>query len=360
MKIALLTPTFCGFSGIDRVVETQAARLTAGGDSVTIFALQADLDPPPGVTLRVLGMPQELLWQRFYRLLLPLDILHNNRYTRLLKGFDIVYSHQYPMNWLAWLAKKKYGCRYIYYNYGVAPPEAFSGLIERTYMGLFTLFSNWTARKAGSAVSISRYLQQQLKKDTGIESRVVYCTIDLKRFHPGLDGSPIRRKYGLEGRPVMLYLGRISPHKGIHLLIEAFNLARKKAPGAALIIAGKHTFPRYTERLKSMADDNVIFAGYVSDEETPLYYAACDIYTTATLWEGFDLPLAEAQACARPVIAFNLGPHPEIVEQDKTGLLVPEADTAAMAEAMVRLINDDKLRQHMGAAAAGFASERFA
>ena len=360
MKIALLTPTFCGFSGIDRVVETQAARLTAGGDSVTIFALQADMDPPPGVTLRVLGMPQGLTMQRFYRLLFPLDAGRNRSYARMLKGFDIIYSHQYPMNWLAWLAKRDYRARYIYYDYGVAPPESFSGFIERTYMAMFTRISDWTARKADSAVSISRYLQQELKKDTGLESKVVYCTIDLRRFHPGIDGSAVRRKYGLEGRPVMLYLGRISPHKGIHLLIEAFNLARQQVPQAALVIVGRHTFPNYTERLKKLSDDNVIFAGYVSDEDTPLYYAACDIYTTATLWEGFDLPLAEAQACARPVIAYNLGPHPEVVEHDRTGLLVPEADTAAMAAAMVRLLGDTELRQRMGAAAAGFASERFA
>jgi len=360
MKIALLTPTFCGFSGIDRVVERQAVRLAADGHNVTIFTLQADMEPPPGVTLRVLGMPGSLFRQRLYRLLLPLDYIKSRRTTRLLQGFDLIYSHQYPMNWLAWQAKRDYGIKYIYHDYGIAPPESFSSLTERIYMALFTRLSNRTARGADGAISISHYLQQELKNDTGLESQVAYPTIDLQRFHPGLDGSIVRQKYSLEKRPLILYLGRISPHKGIHLLIEAFNQARQQLPQAALIIVGKHTFDSYTERLKRMADDNVIFAGYVIDEEAPLYYAACDIYVSATLWEGFNLPLVEAQACGRPVIAFDLGPHPEVVEHNLTGLLVPPSDTVALAKAMVKLLSDGELRQRMGAAAADFIRTRFA
>lgn len=359
MKIALLTPTYCGFSGIDRVVEAQSARLTAGGDSVTIFTLHADMDPPAGVTLRVLGMPDKLLWQRFYRLLFPLDFARNNRHAKQLSGFDVIYSHQYPMNWLAWLAKKDYHVKYIYYDYGVAPPESFSGIIERVYMAMFTRISDWTARKADGAVSISNYLKQELKKDTGLDSEVIYPGIDIKRFHSGIDGSAIRKKFGLDDRPVILYLGRISPHKGIHLLIEAFHKARMQQMRAALMIVGKHTFPAYTKQLKALSDDNVIFAGYAGDEDIPLYYGACDIYASATLWEGFDLPLAEAQACAKPVIAFNLGPHPEVVEQNKTGLLVPVSDTDAMAAAMVKLLNSAELRRQMGNEAAAFIKARF-
>lgn len=360
MKIALLTPTFCSFSGIDRVVETQAARLTSEGHDVAIFTLHADMYPPEGSTLNVLGMPSRLLWQRFYRLLFPLDMINNNRYACQLSGFDIIYSHQYPMNWLAWLAKKKYGIKYIYYNYGVAPPESFSSIVERVYIWLFTRISDWTARRADSAISISNYLRDELKKDTGLDSEVVYPVIDMQRFHPGIDGSTIRQKYGLGDRPILLYLGRISPHKGIHLLINAFKQARASVPEAALIIAGKHTFPRYSQQLKELADDAVIFTGFVDDEDIPLYYGACDIYASATLWEGFDLPLAEAQACGKPVVAFNLGPHTEVVEQGKTGYLVPEADIKAMSEAMLKLLLDKDLQIKTGSSSAAFVKERFA
>lgn len=360
MKIALLTPTFCGYSGIDRVVARQAALLSRNGHSITIITLQADMDPAAGVELKVLGMPSGLLMQRIYRLFSPLYVFRNRRIVSFLKDFDVIYSHQYPMNWLALLAKKSHGIKYIYYDYGVAPPESFSSLAERMYMWIFTLLSNWTASWADAAISISHYLKSELKKHTGLVSEVIYPTIDTCRFHPGLDRSIIRRKYNLEDRPVILYLGRISPHKGVHLLIGSFNLVRKKIPDATLIIAGKHTFPDYSNMLKSASDEHVIFTGYVDDPDIPLYYAACDIYATGTLWEGFNLPLAEAQACARPVVAFDLGPHREVVSNGKTGFLIKPSDTYAMSRAIISLIEDEKLRQQMGTAGAEFIREKFA
>jgi glycosyltransferase involved in cell wall biosynthesis len=359
-RIALLAPTFSRFSGIDRVVEDQARQFVAGGNIVEIFSFEADMQPPPGANLQVLGMPGSLFWQRIYRLLLPLDFARNSRLAARLRGFDVVYSHQYPMNWLAYLAKRSFGTKYICYDYGITPPEAFATFTERTYMRVFNRLSIMTAGKADAAVSISLYLQEQLKKDTGLTSEVIYPRIDTARFHPGIDGSPVRQKYGMGSSPLVLYVGRISPHKGIHLLIQAFLEVRKQIPGVKLLIAGKHTFEGYSRQLKSMSNLSVIFAGYVPDEEMPAYYAACSIYATATLWEGFDLPLAEAQACGKPVAAFNIGPHPEVVLEGKTGYLSPSGDVHAMAAAIQSLLKDDAARERMGKDAAEFVKGKFA
>lgn len=359
MKIALLTPTFCRFSGIDRVVEQQAKELSQQGNSITIFALDADMKPPENVELRLLGMPRRLFWQRVYRLVFPLDFPKAIRWVPQLKGFEIVYSHSYPMNWLACLAKRFYGVEFVYYHYGIPGPKVFPGLAGRMYQRIFIALANRTARRADSAISISHYLQRQLKQETGLDSKVVYNSIDIERFHPGLDGSNIRNRYGLGQGPIIVYVGRISPYKGVHLLIQAFGLVRQEIPNAKLLIVGKHTFPDYSRKLREMADDSVIFAGYVSDEELPYYYAACDLYATATLWEGFNLPLAEAQACGKPVVAFNLGPHPEVVSDGETGLLVPPRDTDALAEAVIKLLKDTGLRQEMGEKACELVRSRF-
>jgi 1,2-diacylglycerol 3-alpha-glucosyltransferase len=305
-------------------------------------------------------MPGNPFWQRVYRLLLPLDFIKNPRIAALLAGYDTIYSHQYPMNWLALLAKKKYGTKYIYYDYGIAPPAAFNSLLERIYMYLFTQLANWTAGKADGAISISNYLQAELKKDTGLMSEVVYPRIDGGRFHEGIDGSSARQKYGLGNGPIVLYVGRVSPHKGIHLLINAFKQVKGHFSVAHLLIVGKHTFNGYSRRLKAMSDDSVIFTGYVPDDEMLQYYAACDIYATATMWEGFDLPLAEAGACGKPAVAFRLGPHPEIIVEGKTGFLVQPGDASAMASAIGQLMDDGNLRREMGNQAAKFIREKFA
>lgn len=337
MKVAILTSTYSQFSGIDRAVEDQAYEFVEDGNEVTILALEADMEPPKNVELEILGMPKSLLGQRIYRLIFPLDLIKTLRWARRLKSYNLVYSHQYPMNWLAYLAKRLYKVKYVYYNHGITHPQVFPTFTQRIYMRLFNMISNWTIKKADSAISISQFCQEQLKKELGLDSKLVYRKADSKRFHLGLDGSGIRSKYMLGDIPVILYVGRISPSKGIHLLIEAFNLAKQNGMEARLIIVGRHTFSDYTQQLKQISDDSVIFAGYVPDEELPYYYAACDIYATATLWEGFDLPVAEAQACGKPVVAFDIGPHREVV--NSAGVLVK--DIAEFARALADIIKDN-------------------
>lgn len=359
MKIAHLTPTFVAFSGIDRVVYQLAAQQRNLGDEVSIFVLANGMQPPKKVELQIMAMPQNLTLQRIYRLLMPFDIYKALKWVPKLKDFDVIYSHQYPMTWLGYLTKKFYGVRHIYYNHGIAQPGTFSNLIETTYMRILSRLTAWTVKRTDGAISISQYLQQQLSEETGLASEVVYNKIDTGRFHKGLNGSRVRDKYNLGSSPLIVYIGRISPHKGIHLLIEAFNLVKQKIPDAKLLIIGKHTFPGYSKKLRRIAGDSVIFAGYAADEELPYYYAAADVYTTATLWEGFNLPLVEAQACGRPVVAFNIGPHPEVVKDGETGFLVPSGDTAALAEAMIKLLGDAKLRQEMSENAGKVAKGSF-
>ena len=355
MKIAILVPTFSKFSGIDRVAEQQSRELSEQGSKVTIFTLEADLGTPEKVELKIVGMPRNLTLQRIYRLIMPLDIYKALKWVPKLKGFDIIYSHQYPMNWLAYLAKRFYKVKYIYYNHGFAPTWTFSSFVERTYMKLVSTLANWTIKRASSAISVSQYLCQQLKKETGLDSEVIYNRIDTERFQKGMDGSKVRDKYKLGSAPVILYVGRISPHKGVHLLIEAFNLVKREIPNVELLIVGKHTFAGYSKKLRRMADDSVVFADYVPDEDVPLYYAACNVYATATLWEGFNLPLAEAQACGKPVVAFNLGPHPEVVRDGETGLLVAPGDVPELAKALLDVLGDRKLARRLGDTGADYA-----
>jgi 1,2-diacylglycerol 3-alpha-glucosyltransferase len=359
MKIAILSPVFWSFDGISRVVEDQATKLSQQNNTVTIFTLAVNMKPPPNVKLQILGMPRSSLGQRIYRLLFPLDFIRAIKWVPKLKGFEAIYCHQYPMTWLAYLAKRLYGVKYIYYNHGITPPWTFFSFIERAYIRLISPLAIWTIRKADRAISVSQYLQQQLKGETGLDSEVVHNNIDTQRFYKRIDSSAVRDKHQLDNAPVILYVGRISPHKGVHLLIEASALVRQQIPNARLLVVGKHTFPSYSRKLREMADDSVIFAGYIPDEELPYYYAACDVYATATMWEGFNLPLVEAQACGKPVVAFNLGPHPEVVKDKQTGLLVPAGNINALAEAIIKLLNNDKLRREMGEEACKMAKERF-
>jgi len=359
MKIAHLLPIYSAFGGGPWVAYMVATEQQDKGDEVTIFALEADGKLPQNIPIVIMGMPRNLMLQRMYRLTMPLNIYKVLKWVPRLKEFDVIYSHHYPMNWLAYLAKKFYGVKFVYYNHGTINRGFFPGLVAKAYAGIFSLLANWTIKKADSAISVSCYIQQQLKEETGLDSEVVYNKVDTTRFHEGLDGSGVRQKYNLGNRPLILFIGRIIPYKGLHLLIEAFNLIRCELPSAQLVIVGKHELPAYSRKLAEIADDSVIFAGYVPTEELPYYYAACDVYATGTIWESFNLPLVEAQACGKPVVAFNFGPHPEVVKDGETGFLVPPRDVGALAEAVIRLIKNDKLRQEMGKKASKWVRGRF-
>lgn len=334
MKIALLTPTFVPFSGIDRVVDLDAKDYSKKGNNVFIFTLRSEIKPKYA-KLVVLGMPKHQTMERLYRLFFFLDFLKIRRYAKQLKGFDLVISYFYPMNLIASHAKKKYGVRWIYWNPGVAFPYLFQTFVERIYLKLFNIFLKLSIKNVDSVISISKFIADQLKKDTGLDSEIRYIQIDKKKFHKGISGSKIRKKYCLGKSPVLLYVGRISPHKGIHFLIKSFNLVLQKFPNTKLLIVGKHTFGSYSKKLQQIANKSVIFTGFVKDKELPYYYAASNLYTTATLWEGYDLPAVEAQACGKPIVAFDLASHPEIIEK---GILVKPNDIKGFAEAIIKLL----------------------
>src|SRR3989338_493285 len=302
MKIAILTPTFSYYSGIDRVVRQQAEDYAKEGNQVKVFALEAEIKPK-GYKLEVLGMPKSLFMQRLYRLLFFFDFKKIKNTAEKLKDYDIMISHFYPMNLIASKAKKTHKIKYIYYNHGIGYSELFDNILEKTYMALFKVFNNLSLKNADAAISISKFMQSELKKETGLSSKVVYNKVD-KRFRKGIDGSKIRKTLGIKNNEKLLFfIGRLSPHKNVNTLLKIFDLVNEKMPNTKLLIVGKPTFQNYYKKLESLANKNVIFKESVNDEELPNYYAACDLYVTASLWEGFNLPIAEAQACGKKVVA---------------------------------------------------------
>jgi glycosyltransferase involved in cell wall biosynthesis len=334
MKIALLTPTFSGFSGPDRVVWNEADELSEKND-VTIFCFKADMKHPKARIIE-LGVPKNKTLERIYKLFFFLDIFKVRKITRMLKDYDRVISFLYPMTIPAHNARIFYKTHYTYYDVGLAYPRLFRSFSERLAMRLIIWLTKMTVRNADDAISISKFLSSELKKDTGLESKIKYVRIDKERFNLHVDNKKtdaVKKKYALS-KPTLLYVGRISPHKGVHLLLKAFNIVKETLPKAKLLVVGKHTFDAYSKELQKLDKGNVIFTGFIPDEDLPYYYNACDLYVSASLWEGFNMPAVEAQYCGKNVVAFDVGSHKEVV---KDGKLVKEGDVKAFADAIIGL-----------------------
>ena len=337
MRIAILTPTFSQFSGIDRVVEQEANDFMEQGNDVTIFCFKAEMKTNAKVI--EIGMPKNQTLERIYRLFFFVDLLKIKMIVDQLQYFDKVICHQYPMTILGKVAKEKYDIHYTYHDAGVATPELFNSFVEKTYMRMFRFFTNKTINNTDNVISISKYLSDVLYKETGLKSTVEYVKIDKNRFNKDVEKGIVREKYKLGDSPIYLHISRISPHKGIHLLIQAFNDVLKQMPNAKLLIVGKETFGAYTKQLKKLAEkvnkDAIIFTGFVPDEELQYYYADCNCYCSASQWEGFNMPLVEAQECGKKVIAFNLCAHPEVV---KNGILVEFNNIKKFSEVMIKIL----------------------
>lgn len=159
----------------------------------------------------------------------------------------------------------------------------------------------------------------------------------------------LRDELGIDpNAPVVGFVGRLIWQKGMVYGLQGFARVLLKRPDARLIVVGDG---RLRGKLESRArrygiGGKVLFLGWRTD--VPSLMAGFDIFLLPTLQEGFGLVLLEAMAARTPVVASAVSAVPEIVVSGETGLLVPPRDPAALSEALLALIDDPPLRQHMG------------
>jgi len=195
-------------------------------------------------------------------------------------------------------------------------------------------------------VAPSRFTAEQFIKLFKISKekiRVIPEGVDLEKFNRSVNTSDINEKLGNERK--ILFVGNLHPNKGVHFLIKSFALVKSRINDVKLVIVGdghlKHYLINLTKRLNLEKD--VIFAGFVNDEDLPKYYASCDIFASASVLEGFGLIFLEAMALGKPIVAFNLASIPEVVEN--AGILVNEINHEKFADAIIELLSDEKLYQ---------------
>ena len=168
---------------------------------------------------------------------------------------------------------------------------------------------------------------------------VIPTGVDCKRFHPDVDGSPMRERWGLDGNRVVLHLGRIAWEKNLDMVLEGFRSLSEEDESLRLMVVGSGPAKdHYQELAMEMGiGEKVIFTGFVDDEELPQYYAACDAFVLASKFETQGLVVLEAMATGRPVACINYRATAEIVDDDVDGFLFKEdidSLTAALRKAL--------------------------
>jgi len=145
----------------------------------------------------------------------------------------------------------------------------------------------------------------------------------------------------------ILFFGHIRKYKGLEYLIKAVPLISKEIPDLKVIIAGDGDFSKYSK----LIDDHSkfeIYNRFIPDEMVPELFQRAEILVLPYIEATQSGPLHIACAFKKPVVATNVGAIPEVVKHEETGLLVPPKDTKALAEAIIKLLKNDKLRRKMG------------
>ena len=179
----------------------------------------------------------------------------------------------------------------------------------------------------------------------------------------GIDTGVFKKMEEVEKEPnsVVMVGNTEDRKKGIIFLLKAIQLLKDDVDVKLSIVDRQGDHTRYAPRLvqEHGIEDRVTFTGRLGVDELVRCYSASEIAVTASVYEGFGLPCAEAMSCGTPVIATRAGALPEVVGNDGAGILVPPADPIALASAMKRLLMDNTLRQRMGEAARKRIEESF-
>ena len=172
--------------------------------------------------------------------------------------------------------------------------------------------------------------------------------VDTERFSD--DVAPFEQY--LDGKKNILFLSRLEFRKGLNYLLNAFLLVKREMPDVRLIVAGSGTrLRRRYERWvrKTGLENDVVFVGFVSEEDKPRYYKTADVFSVpATGRESQGLILLEAMAMGKPVVATNIGGCKEVVNNGLTGLLIPRANPKKLAKGIIKLLNNTSLMRKMG------------
>jgi glycosyltransferase involved in cell wall biosynthesis len=234
--------------------------------------------------------------------------------------------------------------------------------VKAVYYHLARRFAEKPAlQRARGLMAISRTTREAFLRDYGIGEERIKVTrhgIDTDFFRPVGRQDVLKTQFGMDPqRPVLLFAGFITPRKGLTYLARALPLIR---PAPQLVLLGRWRSPALREKVKAILGPdwaNVIEPGFVPDHLMPAYYSMADVYVSASLMEGFGLPLAEALACETPVVAAAAGSVAEVVGPG--GRLVPPRDPRAMAEAISELLGNSELRKSLARAGAAHIRREF-
>jgi len=342
MKVLMATPGFHPIKGgTETVVRNLSVELNKIGVRTDVMTFNMDRKYAPkwkgkiekidGITVFKVPALNWLQIGQSPRINLGVNLIPG-RFKNLLREYDIIHFHEvdFSFPFFSFLVKK--------------PKVLHLHGIHIDFFKRYHLSRIIFKHVADYYITITRQMEKDLAKLGITTNRIIYLpnSIDVNSFHPK----------GEKEDNLLLYLGRIVPVKGLHVLLESLRYVKQST---CLMIAGPiGDFEYYQHITEQIERENrkgrhkVTYLGTIPQQELIRIYQKASIFILPSFWEAFPVTILEALSCETPVITTPVGGNPEVIRNFENGILVPVNDTSKLAEAINYLLDDKDRRLEMG------------
>jgi len=326
--------------GVQEHVKDLTEALIGLGHEVSVITPADDDNPLPSYVVpagRAIPAPYNGSVAR-----LAFGFLSAARVRRWVKegGFDVLHVHEPAAPSLSllacWVADGP-----IVATVHTANPR--SRAMHAAYLPLQTALE-----KVSGWIAVSEAARTTLVEHMGSDAVLIPNGVTVRRYEKA---SPLPGWPGTGG--TLGFLGRMDePRKGLNVLLRAFELLATERPELQLLIAGPGDLDDVRGRVAGPVRDRLVLLGQVSQEDKARFYHSVDVFCAPnTGGESFGIVLAEAMASGAPIVASDLDAFRLVLRDGRAGVLFPAGDSAALAAAAARLLDDPYLRGRLSAAA---------
>lgn len=230
----------------------------------------------------------------------------------------------------------------------------FPNLFKKNDLYQLTAWSRYSILNSAAVITPSTSTKDDILKNYKVKTSkitVTYEGYDSSRFKPQSKKQidDIKKKYKIKG-DYIIFVGTLQPRKNIERLIEAFHILSKKHKDLTtnLVVVGKlgWLYGSIFEKVKTLGiQKNVVFTDFVPDSDLPALISGAKVYVNPSLWEGFGIPVIEAQACKVPVVVSNTSSLPEIV--GTSAVQVDPESVESLSKGIEKVLGSDQTRSDL-------------
>src|SRR6266571_3221806 len=284
--------------------------------------------------------------------------------TELLETerFDLIHAHDWVVGRAAVELKNQLSLPLISTIH--ATEIGRGGSLDGEYRRKVRDIERLLVEQSDGIICCSNYMLDHIRDELGADNakiRVIPNGVEISRFKDGEPQHLLPIEATSENRKVILYVGRIVREKGIFTLLDAFEELRKRDKNVSLVFVGEGPLKENLAReiLWRKLSDRVKLAGFVDEQKLVSIYNSSDVFVLPSHYEPFGMVVLEAMASRVPVVVSDIGGLSEIVEDGITGVKVPVSDSRALAEGIIRVLENRELSAQLKENAHRMIQERY-